>query len=169
MVCFVLNIVIKIYPDLIVYRQEDQWKEKHQLCSISFINSGHQLTNVTIEVKHMLTVVVLLDGGHDLYVLEGAVCSVIVSVATGNACAMAHSDRGRGQLRQALVLAIHCQLIWKVQPRHAKQKWIGIGEDLPSLRTFKSLKVAYKFSWTHTQALIPVVVGSFLSAILSVK
>lgn len=63
----------------------------------------------------MLKVVVLLDGGHDLYVLEGAVCCIIVSVAAGNACSVAHGDRGRGQLSQALVLAVHCQLICKIQ------------------------------------------------------
>lgn len=63
----------------------------------------------------MLTVLVLLDGGHDLDVLEGAVCCVVVSVATGNACAVAHGDRGGGQLCQALVLAVHRQLICKTQ------------------------------------------------------
>lgn len=58
---------------------------------------------------------VLLGGGHDLDVLEGAVCCVVVSVATGNAGAVAHGDRGSGQLRQALVLAVHRQLICKIQ------------------------------------------------------
>lgn len=59
----------------------------------------------------MLMEVVLFDGGHDLDVLEGAVCCVVVSVATGNACAVAHGDWGGGQLCQALVLAVHRQLV----------------------------------------------------------
>lgn len=72
--------------------------------------TGHQLIHVTIQVKH--TAVVLLAGGHDLDVLEGAVCCVVVSVATGNAGAVAHCDWGGGQLCQALVLSIHRQLIY---------------------------------------------------------
>lgn len=64
----------------------------------------------------MLAVLVLLDGGHDLDVLEGAVRCIVVGVATGNAGAMAHSDWGGGQLCQALVLAVHCQLVWKTKP-----------------------------------------------------
>lgn len=68
---------------------------------------------VTTQVKQ--TVVVLLAGGHDLDVLQGAVCRVVVSVATGDAGAVAHGDRGGGQLRQALVLAVHRQLVCKVQ------------------------------------------------------
>lgn len=75
-----------------------------------FIMTGHRLLCVTILVKEIFPVV-LLDGGHDLDVLEGAMCCVVVRVATGNACAVAHSDRGGGQLSQALVLAIHRQLV----------------------------------------------------------
>lgn len=72
--------------------------------------TGRQLKYVTRQVKQMTTVV-LLGGGHDLDVLEGAVCCVVVSVATGDAGAVANGDRGGGQLRQALVLAVHRQLI----------------------------------------------------------
>ncbi|TNN36055.1 hypothetical protein EYF80_053783 [Liparis tanakae] len=35
----------------------------------------------------------LLGGGHDLDVLKGAVCRVVVGVAAGDACAVAHGDR----------------------------------------------------------------------------
>lgn len=59
----------------------------------------------------MKQVLALLGGGHDLDVLKGAVCRVVVSVATGNAGAVAHGDRAGGQLRQALVLAVHRQLV----------------------------------------------------------
>lgn len=44
-------------------------------------------------------VAVLLAGGHDLDVLQGAVCGVVVSIATGDAGAVAHGDRGGGDLR----------------------------------------------------------------------
>lgn len=54
---------------------------------------------------------VLLDGGQDLDVLQGAVGCVVVSVAAGNARAMTHSDRGGGQFCQTLVLTVYGQLI----------------------------------------------------------
>lgn len=38
-------------------------------------------------------------------------CCVVVSVATGNARAVADGDRGGGQLCQALVLSVHRQLV----------------------------------------------------------
>lgn len=65
----------------------------------------------------MLTVVILL-GGHDLDILEGAVCSVVVSVTARNACAVTHDDWGGGQLCQTLVLAIHSQLLCKIHTWH---------------------------------------------------
>lgn len=76
----------------------------------------------------MKQVLALLGGGHDLDVLKGAVCRVVVSVATGNAGAVAHGDRAGGQLRQALVLAVHRQLVCKVQqqtlhPSHDPQRY----------------------------------------------
>lgn len=64
----------------------------------------------------MLAVSDLLERGHDLDVLEGAVRRIVVGVATGNASAVAHGDRGGGQLCQALVLAVHCQLVCKTKP-----------------------------------------------------
>lgn len=110
MICFVIYRIIKIYLDLI----SSTGRKTSGI--YSFITTGHQLIRVTIYVKQMLPVVVLLDGGHDLDVLEGAVCCVVVSVATGNARAVAHGDRGGGQLGQALVLAVHRQLVCKIQP-----------------------------------------------------
>lgn len=53
----------------------------------------------------------LLVGGHDLDVLESAVCRVIVRVTAGNAGAVADGDRGSGQLRQTLVLSVDRQLV----------------------------------------------------------
>lgn len=58
---------------------------------------------------------VLLDGCHDLDILKGAVCCVVVRVATGNARAVAHCDGGGGQLCQTLVLAVHRQLTCKAK------------------------------------------------------
>lgn len=60
---------------------------------------------------------VLLDGDHDLDVLESAVCGGVVRVAAGDARAVAHGDGGGGQLYQALVLPISRQFICKAQPQ----------------------------------------------------
>ena len=62
----------------------------------SLILTRHQLVYVTTWVKQWLTVVLLLDGCHDLDILKGAVCCVVVRVATGDACAVAHGDGGGG-------------------------------------------------------------------------
>lgn len=63
-----------------------------------------------------------LDGGHDLEVLEGAVGCVVVGVAAGDARAMAHGDRGGGQLHQALVLPVHRQLVCRPRDRRKPLK-----------------------------------------------
>lgn len=68
--------------------------------------------------------VVLLDGSHDLDILKGAVCCVVVRVATGDACAVAHGDGGGGQFRQALILAVHRQLT-DVKVRDLKALLLG--------------------------------------------
>lgn len=58
-------------------------------------------------------------GGHDLDVLECAVCCSVVSIAAGNAGAMTHHDRRGGQLCQTLVHAVNCRLVWKIQTRRS--------------------------------------------------
>lgn len=57
----------------------------------------------------------LLAGSHDLHVLEGAVRRVVMGVAAGDTGAVAHGDRGGGQLCQALVLTVHRQLVCKAK------------------------------------------------------
>lgn len=54
-------------------------------------------------------------GGHDLDVLECAVCCGVVSVAAGDTGAVTHHDGRGGQLCQTLVHAVNCRLIWKTQ------------------------------------------------------
>lgn len=61
------------------------------------------------------------DGSHDLDVLESVVCGVVMCVAAGDACAVAYGDGWGGQLCQALVLPVHCQLICQANDRHTVQ------------------------------------------------
>lgn len=91
MTCCVTHLLIKIYHD----------------CTAS---TGGRTSRRSTAARR---VEVSLGGGHELDVLQGAVRSVVVSVAAGDAGAVAHGHRGGGQLRQALVLAVHRQLVCK--------------------------------------------------------
>lgn len=71
------------------------------------------------EASRLMAMLMRSLGGHDLNVLESAVCRGVVSAAAGNARAVAHHDRRGGQLCQTLVQAVNCWLIWKIQTRHS--------------------------------------------------
>lgn len=70
-----------------------------------------------------LTVMLMSSlGGHDLNVLEGAVRRGVVSATAGHAHAETHHHRRGGQFCQALVHAVHGQLICKTQTHTASMR-----------------------------------------------